>query len=359
LSKAYQYDPSRREFLDWARHGFRFLEDTLKDKEHGGYFYMVTPEGVPIRGEDEYQTKTAYGHAFLIYALAALARASDDAAVLEAAKECFRWLDAHAHDPVHGGYYQFLTEDGTPMKEGYKGAPPKDQNSSIHLLEGLTELYLAWPDPVVRERLEEMLALVRDTIPHPDGYLRLFFSADWQAISHRDRGREFIIANSARDHVTLGHDVETAYLMLEAAEALGQPDDPKTLQVAKRLVDHALEKGWDPESPGFADRYYYFEGEAELSIIRPMKNWWTQAEAMNTFLLFAKRFPTDPMVYEGRFLDMWNFIQAHLIDHEHGGWYEWATDISPERKDGRKGHIWKSTYHNSRALLECIRWLEE
>ena len=52
----------------------------------------------------------------------------------------------------------------------------KDQNSSIHLLEALTELYKAWPDALVKERLQEMLVLIRDKIVTQKGYLQLFFT---------------------------------------------------------------------------------------------------------------------------------------------------------------------------------------
>src|SRR5678816_2286661 len=95
--------------------------------------------------------KTAYGNAFGIYASAAWYQASGDNKALQLAKDCFEWLEKHAHDPVLKGYYQNLLPDGTPVKR--TAADPststigyKDQNSSIHLLEAFTELYSVWPD---------------------------------------------------------------------------------------------------------------------------------------------------------------------------------------------------------------------
>ena len=52
----------------------------------------------------------------------------------------------------------------------------KDQNSSIHILEALTELYHVWPEPLVRLRLQEMLSLIRDKMVSKKGYLILFFN---------------------------------------------------------------------------------------------------------------------------------------------------------------------------------------
>jgi mannobiose 2-epimerase len=108
----------------------------------------------------------------------------------------------------------------------------KDQNSSIHLLEAFTELYSIWPDVLVRKRLEEMLELVRDTITSPQGYLVLFLHPDWKPVSFRDSAEAIILKHRNLDHVSFGHDVETAFLMLEASHTLGIHNDTKTLTVA-------------------------------------------------------------------------------------------------------------------------------
>src|SRR6185312_9875513 len=99
--------------------------------------------------------KEAYGNSFAMYALAAYYHASHDTSALNLAKQCFWWLEKHSHDPVYKGYYQHMQRDGTPIvrdssirstaETGYK-----DQNSSIHLLESLTELYSVWKDKLLR-----------------------------------------------------------------------------------------------------------------------------------------------------------------------------------------------------------------
>ena len=56
-------------------------------------------------------------------------------------------------------------------------------------------------------------------------------------------------------HDSFGHDVETAYLLVEAAHALEKPDEvAQTWQVARGLVDHALDWGWDDDSGSFYDK---------------------------------------------------------------------------------------------------------
>ena len=356
-ARAAQFLPDDERFLPLAAHGFAFLRDVMWDAEQGGVHWLVSREGTPRPDGNGRLLKQAYGNAFGIYALAAYHDASGDPEALRLAQEAFRWLDRHAHDPRHGGYFQFLQRDGTPLREGYGTTPPKDQNSSIHLLEAFTELYRVWPDSVLRSRLAEMLTLIRDTQTVAPGTLTLFSTADWRPVSYRDSAAAVREAHHHLDHVSFGHDVETAYLMLEAAEALGLDPDT-TLLAGKRMVDHALRTGWDDSVGGFHDAGYYFPDRPGMTIVRDTKNWWAQAEGLNTLLLMADHFPDDPLRYEERFRTLWRYIDLNLIDHEHGGWYEGGLDRDPDNRLRPKAHIWKAAYHDSRALMNVVRRLE-
>lgn len=358
LSRAADFLPERRsDYLTAAEQGVAFLREKMWDNEYGGYVSLVTREGGPADGGNTFtRTKTAYGNAFALYALAAYADVTRDSMTLQLAKEAFGWMDEHMHDPEYGGYFQFVERDGTPMREGLDGTPPKDQNSSIHLLEAFTELYHVWPDSVLGDRLEEMLVLVRDSMTQNAAYLALFFQQDWTPISHRDSSEAFIRENLGRDHVSFGHDVETAYLMLEAAQALGLDTTP-TLAVGKRMVDHALDHGWDEEEGGFFDGAYYFEPGGPPEVVNDSKAWWAQAEGLNTLLVMDQQFPDDEGAYYERFEMMWTYIQRHLIDHERGGWYLGGLDRDPERRSDPKAGIWKGAYHDARALMNVVAML--
>jgi mannobiose 2-epimerase len=359
-AKAFEHYPYHTYYLKCSEIGFRFLRDVMWDKTNGGFYNLVTREGKD-KGNPQ-SPKEAYGNAFAIYALAAYYKASKDAAALNLAKKAFMWLENHSHDPKYKGYYQHLKMDGTPVVRtssvpstselGYK-----DQNSSIHLLEAFTELYSVWKDALLRKRLGEMLFLVRDKIVTPKGYMALFFKPDWTAVSFRDSTKEAILQHKSLDHVSFGHDVEIAYLMLEASHILGLKNYKRTLIVAKRLIDHSLKNGWDNNLGGFYDEGYYFKDSLKITIIKDSKNWWAQAEGLNTLLLMADRFPNDKMRYYEHFKKMWQYIQTYIIDHEYGDWFEEGLDREPQRKTALKGHIWKATYHQSRALLNCIERL--
>jgi cellobiose epimerase len=358
-ARAAQFFPGDTVLLPAAAHGFRFLRDAMWDREHGGFHWLVTRDGRPKDDGSGRALKQAYGNAFGIYALAAYYDVARDSAALRLAQAAFRWLDAHAHDPAHGGYFNYLERDGTPLRAGLGRDGPKDQNSSIHILEAFTELYRVWPDPLLRDRLAEMLAIVRDTLVVEPGTLTLFSRADWTPVSYRDSAESVRRADRYfHDHVSFGHDVETAYLMLEAAEALGRGHDAATMGVAARLLSHALRAGWDDAAGGFYDAGYYFPGDTAITIVQDTKNWWAQAEGLNTLLLFGDLRPNDPLRYHERFRAQWAYIQRYLVDHEHGGWYQGGLDKQPASRTDLKAHIWKAAYHDGRALMNVARRLE-
>ena len=354
-AKAAERYPAVAHYKDNSRHGFLFLRDVMWDKQYGGFYNLVDRKG-NVKGSGE---KEAYGNAFGLYALSAYYHMSHDTAALSLAKKSFAWLEQHSHDPIRKGYFQNLRRDGTPIKRdasipstattGYK-----DQNSSIHLLEAITELYAVWPDPLVRERLTEMLYLIRDVITTPNGNLTLFLQPDWKPVSFRDSSETVVLKHRNVDHVSFGHDVETAYLMLEASHALGLKNDTKTLEVGKRMVDQALANGFDKQVGGFYDQGYYFRDKPGMTIINDSKNWWSQAEGLNTLLLMANRYPNDPMHYLDQYKLLWQYCQKYLIDHQYGEWYEEGLDKDPERRTALKGHIWKAAYHTYRALSNCV-----
>jgi mannobiose 2-epimerase len=351
-AKAAEFFPEDTAYLAMSAHGFRFLRDKMWDKEYSGFFWTVSRDGTPIVDGSVVPDKQAYGNAFGIYGLAAYYAASGDEQALELAQQAFHWLDVNAHDPEYGGYFQNLWRDGTPVPPEEIGIPPKDQNSSIHILEALTELYHVWPDSLLRERLIEMLEIIRDVIAGEKAYLTLFSHADWQPYIPLDSSGT-PVRGGPMDHVSFGHDVETAYLMLEAAHALGI-DVASTLERGKAMVDHSLMWGWDDDVGGFYDGGEYNEDETAVSITQDGKNWWTQAEGLNSLLLFGDLYPDDPNAYHEKFLLQWSYIKANLIDHERGGWYTGGLDMEPEAAAGDKGGIWKSAYHDGRALMNVI-----
>lgn len=359
----YEHYPGKKEFLDYAAHGFRFLEESLWDSEYGGFHAFCNKDGSPVSRSID--GKRIYGQAFAVYALSQYYRISHDEDALPLAKEAFLWMEERAHDHQFGGYFEIIKRDGSPVmagdiqNSGARDAPAtglKDYNSSIHLMEAFTELYRIWPDSLVRSRLEEMFYLIRDTFVHPDGYLQLYFYPDWklvpdQAMEERSGGNHWFT-----QHFTYGHDVETAFLLLETAHVLGWGEDEKTRQIAKKLVDHSLESGWDNAVGGFFNAGK--QAGEEIRIIDNKKSWWSQAEGLNALLMMHSLYQEDPQDYFGLAVKMWEYLDTYQIDKKHGGWYNYGLDITPTSATQRKSHAWKTTYHNVRGLVNSIQLLK-
>ena len=354
-------------YADAAKHGYDFLRNFMWDQKNGGFYQMRDYRGQVCDFLGFFDEKRTYGNAFAVYGLAALYELTHDWKVLDFAREGFKWIEDHACDRKQKGYFQFLAPDGTPFNasssyktKAYDDAELgyKDQNSSIHLLEAYTELYKVWPDSQLKQKLTDLLALIRDVITTKKGHMNLFFHNDWTPLSFRDVPKEIREKNYRLDHVSFGHDYETGFLMLEASHVLGLKDDTATLSTAKRMVDHAIENGWDKENGGFFDAGYYFAGDARCTIIQSTKNWWAQAEALNVLLLMARIFP-DNKVYPEYFSRQWQYVDRYLLDHENGDWFEGGLDKEPHFKTGPKGHIWKCNYHTGRAMMNCMKMLAE
>ncbi len=354
--------PGDGRYRQAAESGFRFLKEQMWDAEYGGFYQMRTREGGDVQqgyGEE----KRVYGNAFGLYGITAYYELTRDPEALEFARQIFHWIEKTAYDSVNGGYFEFIRRDGRVFGKGYaSGAGDslhfglKDQNPTIHLLEAYSELYRVWPDSLLRCRLVALQKLVRDVITGEHGYMRLFFTPDWRPISHRDSSEAFILKNYALDHISFGHDIEVAYLLLEASDALGFAEDSTTLRASKKMIDFVLAHGWDHERAGVFHAGYWFKGEAAPRIIRTEKDWWAQAEALNSLLMAALLFPEEP-AYERAFLQQWSYIKTYLLDRENGSWYILGLDTRPDAVTAMKAHAWKGPYHTCRALMNVVKML--
>jgi mannobiose 2-epimerase len=336
------------QFLPIARHGVEYLSNVLWDRQDGGFYWGLDDKGQV----SPYYTdgKHLYGASFALYGLAAAYQATHDPGTLELAQRAFRWMDDHAHDTKNRGYFEWLTRDGKPVpahpETGRVEMCPvslfpigyKSMNTHIHLLEAYSQLYEVWKDETLRHRLEELLSIVRDRVAVEPGAMNLYFTDEWLAIP---------------DHDSYGHDVEAAYLMLEAEDVLGRGHDPRTERMAKMLVDHAMAYGWDKNNGGF-----YRDGTTIGRTEDKLKEWWVEFEGLNALLLMHEKYGRQTDVYFRAFQLQWQFIKVYQVDSEFHGVYEMiGTDLKPTTPS--KGLIWKAAYHDGRALLNVTERLKK
>jgi mannobiose 2-epimerase len=331
---------TRSEYRPYVRHGVRYLADVMWDREHGGFHTFVDLAGRSLQG-GPFRGRPVYGQAFAVYGLAAAHAATGDAEPLELARRAFRWIEDHYHDDLGRGYRSAVRSDGTPFPERKDDdgggvtsieapAPDRTMNDHIHLLEAYAELLREWPDPELRRRTEELLRFVRD---------RLFVEPGCLYFALRPDGRVVPAP------VSFGHDVETAFLMLEAEEALGREPEPATLRAARMLVDHALARGFDPE------RGQLFEyGSAYGPPVDRSIQWWAQFEAAHAFLIMHDRFGEGSDRYWSAFEKAWALTRERLADRPSPGVCPQIDDRGEVRCEP-KSDDWFASYHTARALL--------
>ena len=338
----------RDQFLPIVSHGVDYLGNVMWDRQYGGFFWGLDDKGqITPRYTDG---KHLYGISFGLYGAAAAYQATHNPKALELAKSSFRWMDEHAHDAKNGGYFEWLTRDGKVVHaRGGTGRVEtiplagfplgyKSMNTHIHLLESFAQLYEVWPDETLRGRLAELLAVVRDKICVEPGVMNLYFTTDWRAFP---------------DHDSYGHDIETAYLLLEAEEVLGHGHDLKTERMAKMLVDHALAYGWDETYGGF-----YREGTTMGQPEDLRKEWWVEMEGLNALLLMHDEHGSATDVYFKAFQQQWQFIRDRQVDHKFCGLYD-TVERDGTAQDHTKARIWKEAYHDGRALLNVTARLKK
>ena len=121
-------------YLKVARRGADYLLQRFRDPVHGGFFYSVGPDGAP-KGT----VKRAYGHAFVLLALAEVYRIGGDVRYRDAALQAWREIELNFFDPA-GGLYSECQRDFKPI------AGSRTQNPLMHMFEALLALREATGD---------------------------------------------------------------------------------------------------------------------------------------------------------------------------------------------------------------------
>ncbi len=311
-----------------VQQALRWVLQSLTDAEHGGLFWSVDAQGRPIADH-----KQTYAQAFGIYALASCPETEAQAA----AWRLFELIDTRARDPELGGYYEGCTRDwqvlpGAKLSDAEPPAP-KTTNTLLHVMEAFTELYRTRPEHRVRERLAELIDLFLDRLWRPqDRCFGQFFSRDWQNMTPL---------------LSWGHDIESGWLLVRAAEVLGDAARlTRARSLAVTIADAVLATGMAPDGSMLG------AGEFGGQPTDTRRHWWVQAEAMVGY------WDAFEISGEARFAQAaqrsWHFISQHHVDRQHGDWIKMLdADLQPLPSTPKAGP-WECPYHHVRAELEML-----
>jgi mannobiose 2-epimerase len=322
-------------YLEMATRAKREIIDRFYDRQYGGIYWSLTPDGEPLDTKKQF-----YAIGFAIYGLSEYARATGDEEALEYAIKLFHDIENHSRDRERGGYFEAMTRDWQPiadMRLSDKDAnSSKTMNTHLHIIEPYTNLLRVWRDPQLVEATTSLLNLFFDVIETPGqrGHLGLFFNDDWQR----------------QDHIiSYGHDIEASWLLLETALVLG---DATLLIKALEHTEHIAEAALEGRC---VDGSMVYERHANGSYDND-KHWWVQAENV-IGQLYLYVFHGHKEMLE-RSYQTWRYISDNIVDRDGGEWH-WSRRHGTVNTDDDKAGFWKCPYHNSRMCLEVYERLNE
>ena len=319
-----------------AKQAYLAMTDHFWDEKNGGFYWMIDPSGIPSDTR-----KHLYAQSFAIYGLAVAYEAYGWEDAIKLAIKVFDLIELHARDFEHGGYVESLDCEWKPQKDIRLSSEDvlsnKTMNTHLHILEAYTTLYRVTQLNKVKERLIDLISLFEQKIITSEGYLKNFMDNDW---------------NSVHPLISYGHDIEASWLLVEAAQTIGNGElISKTKCVALKMVDRVLDYGFDQVYGGV-----FKEGTIHNSMVDSQKDWWPQAEAIVGFLNAYQI--TKDLKYLAAMYKTWEFVKNHVIDKKQGEWFESVTREGVVLDGLDKVRSWKAPYHNSRMVFEGIHRIQ-
>lgn len=321
---------NKKEYKVIAKMQYQYIINNFWDVKNGGLYWELDYLGNPINTR-----KQAYAQGFGIYAFSEFYRATKLEESLLYAKELHTILEHKFYDATYTGYIEALTEDWKEIKDMRLSDKdlnaPKSMNTHLHILEPYTNLFRVWPDEGLKQNIKNLLFIFQDKIVDKNtGHFSLFYDMDWTKKSTA---------------ISFGHDIEGAWLLNEAAQAIGEPLLVKKIaELAENLTDLTLAKGLDFDGSVFNELHH--------GVLDKDKHWWVQAEAMVGVIDAYQNNPKE--IYLETAFSLWSFIKTKIVDSKNGEWF-WRVNAEgePVLEDDKIG-FWKCPYHNTRALIEVL-----
>ncbi|HKO92371.1 MAG TPA: AGE family epimerase/isomerase, partial [Polyangiaceae bacterium] len=308
-----------------AAQQYAFVRDSFVDAADGAFVYRVSRDGSRVVDAK----KQMFAESYAIFALATYGRVFGDAEATALALNRFASIDATRHDAVNGGYDQ-RSDPGT-----LSAGAEKDTNTHLHLLEAFAALYEATQNAQVGARLNELLDLFVTRLRQPSGYVHSEFKLNWALVG--------------TPRVSYGHDLETSWLMLDAARVLGRSDDADVRAAALSIAARSAAAGFDAQAGG------YFEAGPLSGVDDRDKIWWVQFEALEGLWWANELDPTsDYLDRLGRTLDWIELAE----DLPAGEWFATTSAIGNAIGADYKGDEWKDSYHPVRSLVFMQDWID-
>jgi mannobiose 2-epimerase len=318
--------------LDICDRAFNYLKNFFNDTKHKGVYWELDYKGKPTN-----KRKQAYAQAFTIYGLSEYYILTKNKEAKAWAIEIFELLETHAKDTEQLGYFEAFDNDWSPIQD--MRLSNKDMNASktmnthLHILEAYTSLLKIHNHDLVKNALKTLIELFFDKFLNNKNHYHLFFDNNWNLLSNS---------------ISYGHDIEAAWLIIEAAKALN--NDTLLSQaniIAVTVANTFLKEGIDDDGSVLNEK------SLTTGHVDTDRHWWAQMEAL-IGLKYAYELQSDPKYLKAS-IRIWNYTKTHLIDHKQGEWFFRVSKNGYIYTQEDKVSMWKAPYHSSRACIILTR----
>jgi mannose/cellobiose epimerase-like protein (N-acyl-D-glucosamine 2-epimerase family) len=320
--RALGYDLTRNPaYLESLRKGTDFLLANFRDRQYGGLFFSVSPEGKVV--DDR---KDSYGTAFAIFGLSHAARVTRDQGYRKAALETWAEMKKNLRDQA--GFYKLGTTRDYSQVRG-----TNSQNPMMHLFEALLALHdTTGSKEVFSDAEAHGNAMFTKLFQERGGYLPEFYDAEWKPLPASQRG-----------HPDLGHQFEWAFLWSHAVE---KGFTKSYLRFGERLLDYGMKVAYDVENGGI-----FSVGDYEGNPVKGLKGLWQQCEFLRALMHYAV-VRNHKELWEP-FDKSLELFKRNFMDSEYGGCF--TSYYDPSKPSARLGKIGGDSYHLHGMYSEALR----
>ena len=315
----------RREWLDMALHGARFIRSYGADAS-GAYYFGLTRDGKPL-----IQPYNIFSDCFCAMGFGALAAVQPGSGYEELAKRIFMSILDRKENPK--GKYNKQVPGTRPLK-------------SFALPMILCNLAMELETIMGKEYVDQLLAELINEIR------TCYYKKEWGCILENVAPDGSFADCFEGRTVSPGHTIEAMWFLMDAGKRLG---DEELIIWAADIILKTLEKGWDRE---FSGLYYFLDvkGKYPLQLEWDQKLWWVHLESL---VACAKGY-----LYTGNeslahwFKKLHEYTWQHFKDTEHPEWFGYLNRRG-EVLFPIKGGKWKGCFHVPRALFQIWKTLEQ
>ncbi len=295
-------------FLEATVRGADFLLAHFHDPRNGGYWWSANGAGVALD-----RTKTSYGHAFAVFALAHAYAVTGSQKYGQAALNSWQELLTKMSD-CFGGLYEKSDESFSNRRGQY-------QKSVMHAFQAGVVLYDTTGSQQVLDDLDSIANFVTSQLWREPGFIPEVFDEMWSTPE----------SNSSWLLIENGKQAEWAFLLSEGVRCgLSR----RYLGFGNKLIDFVLQSGYDRDSGGL--------GEYDAP---QKKGAWQQAEFLRSMLRYYADHGRDDLRLPIQLT--FQLVKSHFADGTSGGW--------PVDGNKHKGDIWHCGSHEILMYSEGIR----